>query len=96
VRAARRDVVEAALAFRIAREAVDLSRQQLAAAEETFRVQDLRYRGGANTILDLLEAQFQLTQAEATVVQALYALNLSRAGLEAVVGRQLFTGREAQ
>jgi outer membrane protein TolC len=95
-RAARRDVVEAALAFRIAREAVDLSRQQLAAAEETFRVQDLRYRGGANTILDLLEAQFQLTQAEATVVQALYALNLSRAGLEAVVGRQLFTGREAQ
>jgi multidrug efflux system outer membrane protein len=87
-------VVEAATAYRIAREAVDLTQRQLAAAQETFRVQDLRYRGGANTILDLLEAQGQLTLAQATVVQALYALNLSRAGLEAVVGRQLFLGRD--
>jgi hypothetical protein len=30
------------------------------------------------------------------VVQALYALNLSRAGLEAVVGRQLFSERNGQ
>ena len=92
-RAARRDVVQAATAYRIAYEAVSLTNQQLAAARETFRVQDLRYRSGANTILDLLEAQFQLTNAEAEVVQALYALNLSRAGLEAVVGQQLFSGR---
>jgi multidrug efflux pump/multidrug efflux system outer membrane protein len=92
-RAAWRDVVEAATAYRIAYEAVALTNRQLDAARETFRVQNLRYRSGANTILDLLEAQFQLTNAEAQVVQALYALNLSRAGLEAVVGRQLFSGR---
>ena len=92
-RAARRDVVQAATAYRISHEAVTLTQLALAAAQETFRVQDLRYRSGANTILDLLEAQFQLTNAEAQVVQALYALNLSRAGLEAVVGRQLFSGR---
>jgi outer membrane protein TolC len=92
-RAAWRDVVEASQAYRIAHEAVTLTRQQLAAAAETFRVQDLRYRSGANTILDLLEAQFQLTSAEAQVVQALYALNLARAGLEAIVGQQLFSGR---
>ena len=92
-RAAWRDVSESAMAYRIAYEAVTLTNQQLEAARETFRVQDLRYRSGANTILDLLEAQFQLTNAEAQVVQALYALNLSRAGLEAVVGRQLFSER---
>lgn len=92
-RAARRDVVQAAMAYRISYEAVSLTQLALGAAQETFRVQDLRYRSGANTILDLLEAQFQLTNAEAQVVQALYALNLSRAGLEAVVGRQLFSGR---
>jgi outer membrane protein TolC len=95
-RAAWRDVVEAATAYRIAHEAVALTNRQLDAARETFRVQDLRYRSGANTILDLLEAQFQLTNAEAQVVQALYALNLSRAGLEAVVGRQLFSERNGQ
>jgi len=92
-RAARRDVVQAAMAYRISYEAVSLTQLALGAAQETFRVQDLRYRSGANTILDVLEAQFQLTNAEAQVVQALYALNLSRAGLEAVVGRQLFSGR---
>lgn len=91
-RAARRDVVQAALAYRIAHEAVGLSRVQYDAARETYRVQELRYKSGANTILDLLEAQFQFTNAEADVVQALYALNLSRAGLEAVVGQPLFPG----
>jgi outer membrane protein TolC len=91
-RAAWRDVTEAAMAYRISREAVELTRLQYEAARETYRVQELRYKSGANTILDLLEAQFQLTNAEADVVQALYALNLSRAGLEAVVGQPIFPG----
>lgn len=90
-RAALRDVTAAAEIYRIARVAVDLSHRRLAAAQETFRVQELRYRGGANTILDVLESQFQLTSAEAAVVQAQYALHLARAGLEVILGRRLFT-----
>jgi outer membrane protein TolC len=89
-RAAQRDVVQAAEAYRIAREAVDLTQLQLEAARETYRVQELRYRSGANTILDLLEAQFQLTRAEAETVQSVYALYLSLAGLEAIVGQEFF------
>lgn len=91
-RAAERDVVRAAEAYRIARDAVDLTRLQLDAARETYRVQELRYKSGANTILDLLEAQFALTRAEAETVQAVYALYLSLAGLEAIVGQPLFSG----
>lgn len=90
--AAERDVVRAAQAYRIAQEAVTITNVQLAAAAETYRVQELRYKSGANTILDLLEAQFQLARSEAEQVQAIYALYLSLAGLEAIVGESFFTG----
>jgi len=92
-RAAARDVTQAAEAYRISRQAIDLTQAQLVAAQETFRVQELRYKGGANTILDLLEAQFQLTRAEAEAAQSVYALYLSLAGLEAITGQEFLVGR---
>lgn len=92
-RAAGRDVTLAAESYRIAQEAVTLNQVQLEAARETFRVQDLRYKSGANTILDLLEAQFQLTRAESDAVQSVYALFLSLAGLEAITGQEFLVGR---
>ena len=51
-------------------------------ARETFRVQQVRYRSGATTILDVLEAQVALTRAEADRVQARQRarLRLGRAG----------------
>jgi len=92
-RAAARDVTQAAEAYRISHEAVNLTQLQLVAAQETFRVQELRYKSGANTILDLLEAQFQLTRAESEAVQSIYALYLSLAGLEAITGQQFLVER---
>ncbi len=92
-RAAARDVTQAAEAYRISREAIDLTQAQLVAAQETFRVQDLRYKSGANTILDLLEAQFQLTRAESEAVQSVFALYLSLAGLEAITGQEFLVER---
>ena len=86
-------MTQAAEAYRISREAVNLTQLQLVAAQETFRVQELRYKSGANTILDLLEAQFQLTRAESEAVQSVYALYLSLAGLEAITGQEFLVGR---
>jgi outer membrane protein TolC len=56
-------------------------------------VQETRYRAGASTILDLLEAQDQLSAAEANVVRSRYAIRLAIAGLEAVLGRRLMNDR---
>jgi outer membrane protein TolC len=92
-RAAARDVTLAAEAYRISREAVSLTQLQLVAAQETYRVQELRYKSGANTILDLLEAQFQLTRAESEAAQSVFALYLSLAGLEAITGQEFLVGR---
>ena len=49
---------------------------------------------GSTTILDVLDAQIRLTQSEADLVQSRYAARLALAGLEAILGRRLFTNRD--
>jgi outer membrane protein TolC len=93
-RGALRDVTEAYEAYRTARATVDLSRTALGAASENFRVQDARYRSGATTIVELLDAQITLTQAEADVVQADYTTRQALAGLEVILGRRLFPNKD--
>ncbi len=88
-RGARADVTEAYEAFGTARATVELSSVAVAVARENYRVQESRYRAGATTILDLLDAQVRLTQAEAELVQARYGTRLALAGLEAIIGRRL-------
>ena len=88
-RGARADVTEAYEAFGTARATVELSSVAVAVARENYRVQESRYRAGATTILDLLDAQVRLTQAEAELVQARYGTRLALAGLEAILGRRL-------
>jgi outer membrane protein TolC len=93
-RSARRDVAFAFEAYATSRAAEDLARDALVAAEETYRVQTARYQGGATGILNLLEAQFTLSQAQAGIVTARQITLLALAGLEAMLGRRLFPGKE--
>jgi multidrug efflux system outer membrane protein len=91
--AARRDVTAAFEAYRTAQATTALSETAVVVAKENYRVQESRYRGGATTILDVLDAQLRLTQAEADLVQSRYAARLALAGLEAILGQRLFTDR---
>jgi outer membrane protein TolC len=72
-----------------ARAGIELARVGLAAAGESFRVQRARYAAGATTILDLLESQVALTQAEAALVQARYSARLALAQMEYLLGRRI-------
>ena len=92
-RGAEADVTTAYDAFLTARATFDLDRNAVLVARENFRVQDTRYRAGATTILDLLEAQDQLTSSEANLVQSRYATRFAVAGLEAILGRRLLNDR---
>ena len=92
-RAAESDVTEAWEAHRTAVLSEQFAAQAVVIAAETFRVQEARYRGGATTVLDLLDAQASLTEAQATLVQARYASRLALAGVEAILGRRLFSNR---
>ncbi len=89
-RAIRRDVTAAYQAYNTARASADLARQAAVVAEENLQVVETRYQAGATSILDLLTAQNDLTDAQATVVQARRATRLALAGLEAIIGRRLF------
>lgn len=93
-RAARADVTQAYSAYETARSTVEFARQAVVIAQENFRVQEARYRAGASTILDLLEAQSRLTEAQAQLVQTRYATRLALAGLEAVLGRRFFDAKD--
>jgi outer membrane protein len=94
-RAVRRDVSAAFDTYESSREAVRLARVGVAVARDTYRMQEMRYRAGASTILDLLDAQVNLAEAEAGLVQARYVTRLSLAQLEAILGRRLFSNKDA-
>jgi outer membrane protein TolC len=76
--------------YTTARAAFDLATIGVTVSAENYRVQSARYREGATTILDLLEAQVRLSEAEAELVQARYSARLALARIEALLGRRLF------
>jgi outer membrane protein len=94
-RAVRRDVTTAYNTYETSRAAAELAGVAVTVARENYRMQEMRYRSGASTILDLLDAQVSVAEAEAGLVQARYVTRLSLAGLEAILGRRLFTDKDA-
>lgn len=90
-RAALRDVTLAYDGYETARAAVLLANEGLLVAQESYRVQEARYKAGATTVLDLLTAQNGLSDAEAGLVQARFAARLALALLEAILGTRLAT-----
>ena len=89
-RAIARDVTERYEAYTTARATTQLAEEAVLVARENYRVQDTRYRAGATTILDLIEAQTRLTEAEAEFVQSRYATRLALGRFEAQLGRRIF------
>jgi outer membrane protein len=94
-RVVRRDVTASYDGYEAAAAAVELALVGVNVASQTYRMQELRYRSGASTILDLLDSQVDLAEAEAGLVQARYQTRLALARLEAILGRRLFTNKDA-
>lgn len=89
-RSAAEEMAGAFNGYNTARAATELARVGIVAATENYRVQRARYREGSTTILDLLEAQVALSEAESALVQSRYAARLALAQLEALLGRRVF------
>jgi outer membrane protein TolC len=68
---------------------VEITLISVAAAQEDLRVQQERYRLGANTIIEVLTSQEALNQAETDEVEAHFDLLLAKAQIEALIGREL-------
>jgi outer membrane protein TolC len=92
-RAVQHDVTAAYDTYVTTRATAEFAQQGLVVARESFRVQQSRYQSGATTILDLLDAEVNLSQAEADLVEARYGTRLALAGLESILGKRLFTDK---
>ena len=88
-RAVNASLTQAISGLETAATQLEIAQANLAAATEDMRVQQERYRVGASTILDLLTSQAALTTAGVNVVQTRFNYLISRATLEALVGREL-------
>ncbi len=66
-----------------------IAEASLAAATEDLRVQQERYRLGAATILEVMQSQINVDQAEVDGVQARLDYLLAKAEIEAIVGRTI-------
>jgi len=75
------DIVTARLQY----QAAQLAEQS---AQEDMKLQSERYRLGASSILELLDAQYSLTNAQYLRIQALYQLNLAVASMTKAMGRR--------
>lgn len=91
-RAAGELMAQAYHGYLTSRAGIELALVGVAVSAENFRVQRARYREGATTILDLMEAQVSLSESEATLVQARYSTRLALAQIEALLGRRIFAG----
>jgi outer membrane protein len=76
-------------ALRFAEQNIALAGEAVTAAQEDLRVQTERYRAGISTALDRQTSELAVTQAELGLVAARYNYQVTRATLEALVGRVL-------
>ena len=88
-RSVRADASRLLSALRFAQENTALASDAVTAAREDLRVQTDRYRAGIATSLDRLTSELAVTQAELGLVAARYNYQVTRATLEALVGRAL-------
>jgi outer membrane protein len=87
--AAQQNLIQQLGALRTAEERIRIQQASVLAAQEDLRVQQQRYALGASTLLDLLTSQSQLNQARAALIQARQDYRVSRAQIEAIIGRDL-------
>lgn len=88
-RGAAEEMAQAYHGYLTSRAGIELALVGVTVSTENYRVQRARYREGATTILDLLEAQVALSEAEAALVQARYSTRLALAGIESLLGRRI-------
>jgi outer membrane protein len=93
-----REVRQAYLNLQQAQEQIVATRQELAQADEQYRLARLRYTAGVTNqtgvspLIELSNAQQSLSQAQNNYVNALYDWNSYRSALDKAAGRYAYTG----
>ena len=87
-----REVRDAHLNIENAQERIAAAEKALSTATESARIENIRYKAGAGTTTDVLDAQTALLRADTDYYQALYDQAISRAFLRKAVGEDSAAG----
>jgi outer membrane protein len=88
-RQSRAEAARLLYGLRFAEQNIALANEAVQSAQEDLRVQTERYRAGISTELDQLTSQLAFTTAQLSLVASRYNYQVTRAQLEALVGRSL-------
>jgi outer membrane protein TolC len=86
-RLVRLEVEEAALSVRASSERSDARRKEREASDENLRLATARYEVGAGDIIEMIDAQVQMTRSDTEVIEALYDYSVSIASLQRAIGK---------
>ncbi len=87
--AAQQELEESILNYRASVQAIESAQRGLESAEEDLRLSEERYEQGLGTVLELLEAQVNLTRARYNLVTALTGLKIAEAAVDKARGAPL-------
>ncbi len=82
----RLEAEQALFSLQAWKEITEINKDNLASAQEDLRLAQERYRVGAGTLLDIINAQANLTRARSTLVRAKYDSKIALAQLQATMG----------
>jgi outer membrane protein TolC len=85
------DVQQIVLNINQARERLELAEETVTHAEENVRLAEERYRVGAGTILETIQANASLTEAQTSLIEAQIDYLINRADLQRATGRPIST-----
>ena len=89
-RAIALEVKDASFAVQSARENLEGALKTRELADENFNIAELRYESGVATNLEVIDAQVALTQARTDLLQAQHDLQIAKARMNKVVGREIY------
>lgn len=82
----RLEAEQALLSLQAWKEIAAINKDNLVSAQEDLRLAQERYRVGAGTLLDIINAQVNVTRAKSTLVRSKYDSKIAYAQLQATMG----------
>jgi outer membrane protein TolC len=86
-RLVRLQVEQTALSVSAAVEQTGARRKEREASEENLRLATARYEVGAGDIIEMIDAQVQMTRSDTSMIEALYDSSVSIAALQRAIGK---------
>lgn len=83
------EVRDAYFTLKSSLDTIGSSKKAVDSAEENFKVSDQRFASGAGTNLEVIDAQVSLNQARFNLLQALFDVEVAKAKINKVVGREV-------